>query len=158
MPTPAEMTTWPFLSVVAWPEGWLRAGVAELLAGFGAMDMPTLNMRLGRKPPMVLERVEPSVAHAMIAALVDRGGDGFTFTIDDLARLGPAMRIAELVVGEGILTLQLHGGLQTSVRSTTVDVIVRGRTVNTIKTPTQVDLTSMMRPSHRSWDSIKAEV
>ena len=110
MPTPAELTTWPFLSIVAWPEGWDRASVAQLLAGFGAMDVATLNQRLGQKPPMVLNHVDPSVAPAMVAALVDRGGDGFHFTLDDLTRLGPTMRIADLAVGEGTLDITLHDG------------------------------------------------
>ena len=110
MPTPAELTTWPFLSIVAWPEGWDRTSVAELLAGYGALDLPTLNMRFGQKPPMVLNRVEPAVAAAMIAALVERGGDGFRFTLDDLARLGPTLRIANVAVGEGTLELKLHAG------------------------------------------------
>ncbi len=158
MPTPAELTTWPFLSVVAWPEGWLRASVAELLAGFGAIDLATLNMRLGRKPPMVLERVEPSVAAAMITALVERGGDGFLFTLDDLARLGPAMRIADLSIGEGTLGLDLDEGLQTSVRSGLVDVIVRARLVSTVKQVNPVRRTSSLSRVSRSFDSIKAEV
>ena len=101
MPTPTELITWPFLSIVAWPEGWDRASVAQLLAGFGAMDVATLNLRLGQKPPMVLNNVEPSVAAAMIAPLVERGGEGFPFTPGALARLGRTMRIAPRGVGGG---------------------------------------------------------
>ncbi len=158
MPTSAELTTWPFLSVVAWPEGWDRMSVAKLLAGFGALDLPTLNMRLGRTPPMVLDHVEPSVAPAMIAALVDRGGDGFLFTLDDLARLGPTMRIADLAVGEGTLDIKLHDGLETSVRSATVDVIVRARIVATVTRINPVRRANSLSRAYRSFDSIKAEV
>ena len=158
MPTPAELTTWPFLSIVAWPEGWDRASVAQLLAGFGAMDVATLNQRLGQKPPMVLNHVDPSVAPAMVAALVDRGGDGFHFTLDDLARLGPTMRIADLTVGEGTLDIKLHDGLETSVRSATVDVIVRARIVSTVTRINPVRRLSSLSRVSRSVDSIRAEV
>ncbi len=158
MPTPAELTTWPFLSVVAWPEGWDRASVAKLLAGFGAMDVATLSLRLGQKPPMVLDRAEPAVAVAMIAALVDRGGDGFLFTLDDLARLGPTMRIADLAVGEGTLDIKLHDGLETSIRSATVDVIVRARIVATVTRINPVRRVNSLSRAYRSFDSIKAEV
>jgi len=158
MPTPTELITWPFLSIVAWPEGWDRASVAQLLAGFGAMDVATLNLRLGQKPPMVLNNVEPSVAAAMIAALVDRGGDGFHFTLDDLTRLGPTMRIADLAVGEGTLDIKLHDGLETSVRSATVDVIVRARIVSTVTRINPVRRPHSLSQAYRSFDSIKAEV
>ncbi len=158
MPTPAELMTWPFLSIVAWPEGWDRASVAQLLAGFGAMDLPTLNLRLGQKPPMVLNHVEPSVAAAMMAALVDHGGDGFLFTLDDLARLGPTMRITDLAVGEGTLDIKLHDGLETSVRSATVDVIVRARIVGTVTKINPVLRLNSLSRAYRSFDSIKAEV
>ncbi len=159
MPTPTELTTWPFLSVVAWPEGWDRASVAQLLAGFGAMDLPTLNLRLGQKPPMVLNHVDPSVAPAMIAALVDRGGDGFSFTLDDLARLGPTMRIADLAVGEGTLDIKLHDGLETSIRSATVDVIVRARIVSTVTriNPVRRPMSLSSRP-YRTLNMIKDEI
>ncbi len=159
MPTPAELNAWPYVCVVAWPEGWDRASVAELLAGFGAMDVATLNLRLGQKPPMVLDRVDPAAAAAMIAALIERGGDGFPFTIDDLARLGPTMRIADLAVGEGTLDIKLHDGVETSVRSATVDVIVRARIVRTVTTthPIRRPLSMSSRP-YRSIESVKDEI
>ncbi len=159
MPTPAELRAWPFLSVVAWPEGLDRAGVAQLLAGFGAVDRATLNLRLGQKPPMVLDRVDPAAAAAMIAALIERGGDGFAFTLDDLARLGPTMRIADLAVGEGTLDIKLHDGLETSIRSATVDVIVRARIVRTVTTinPVRLPMSMSSRPN-RSIESVKDEI
>ena len=162
MPTTAELITWPFLSVVAWPEGWDRASVARLLGGFGALDTATLNLRLGQKPPMVLDRVDPSAAGAMIAALIDRGGDGFPFTFDDLVRLGPTMRITDLAVGEGTLDITLHDGLETSVRSATVDVLVRARIVTTVTrvNPVRRPMTLSSRPyrSHAAMkDAIRAQ-
>lgn len=66
MPTAAELATWPFLSIVAWPPDWERRQVAALLAKTGGLDQATLTMRLGRSLPMVLERVEPPPAGRMI--------------------------------------------------------------------------------------------
>ena len=76
--------SWPFVSIVAWPEGLDRERVAALLAAAEGIDLATLRMRLGQAPPMVLERVEPVAAAAMIQDLVAAGGDGFLFTLDDL--------------------------------------------------------------------------
>ena len=126
----------------------------------GGRNLVTLKLRLARKPPLVIDRVPPAIAPAMIAGLVDRGGDGFPFTIDDLAHLGPAMRIADLAVGEGTLDLDLDEGLQTSLRSAAVDVIVRARLVSTVKqfNPVKVRRVSSMGRRYRSFDSIKAEI
>ena len=158
MPTPAELRRWPFLSIVAWPQGWGRSDVAALLAEPGGLDAPTLSMRLGQKPPMVLERVEPSVAPSMIAALIERGGDGFLFTLADLAGPGATLGIRDLTVGEGILHVDLREGLQTTLRVETVQVLVRARLVSSVRGPRRPVKLTGARVRQRSWDSIKAEV
>jgi hypothetical protein len=58
VPTVAELDLWPFLSIVAWPDGYEREQVVQLLAAFRGLDEETLRMRLGQRPPAVwpLER------------------------------------------------------------------------------------------------------
>jgi hypothetical protein len=70
------------------------------------------------------------------------------------------MRIADLAVGEGTLDIKLHDGLETSVRSATVDVIVRARIVGTVTkiNPVRLRRLNSLSRAYRSFDSIKAEV
>lgn len=160
MPSLSEKESWPFLSIVAWPEGWDRERVVQLLAGARGLDLPTLRMRLGREPPMVLERVEPSAGREMIEALVAHGGDGFAFTIADLARLGPTLKIRAMTVAEGALDVELDEGLTTSLPFGCVQVLVRAHLSETLKVRREVPriTTRTYRYQTRTWDSIKAEV
>jgi hypothetical protein len=149
---------WPFLSIVSWPQGDDREDIARLLARPGGPDLPTLRLRMGQAPPMVLEQVDPDVARAMIDALVAAGGDGFTFTLEDLQDLGPALGIRDLRVAEGALAIDLREGLSTMLPCPHVQVLVRAqlsRTVTRRREPPQFTSTSIRR---RTWDSIKAEV
>ncbi len=159
MPTAAELATWPFLSIVAWPPDSERREVAALLAEAGGLDQATLNMRLGQRPPMVLERVDPSPAAQMIRNLVVSGGDGFLFTLDDLAGLGPTLGISDLSVTEGAFDLELRAGPQTRLRFDTIEVLVRAqlaRTVTHRREPPRPEMHLGRRM--RSWDSIKAQI
>ena len=158
MPTAAELATWPFLSIVAWPPDWERRQVAALLAEAGGLELATLKLRLGQQPPMVLERVDPSPAAQMIRDLVDRGGDGFLFTHDDLAALGPTLVIGDLSVTEGAIDIELRAGPHTSLRFDTIQVLVRAHLARTVThrcEPRRPDV--RMGRQLRSWDSIKAQ-
>ncbi len=158
MSTPAEMDSWPFLSIVAWPEGWDREHVAELLAGAGGLDVATLRLRLGQEPPMVLQRIEPAAAQAMLEALLAQGGDGFTFTLDDLARPGPTLTIRTMHVIEGALQVELWQGLRTTLPFRSIQVIVRAHLSETVITRRNPPTFPTMRQHTRTWDSIKAEI
>ena len=158
MPTVAELATWPFLSIVAWPSDWERGQLSALLAETGGLDQATLNMRLGRPPPMVLERVDPSPAARMIRDLVDSGGDGFLFTLDDLAGLGPTLGISDLGVTEGAIDVELRAGPRTSLRFDTIQVLVRAQLARTETHRRQPPRHGMhIGGRSRTWDSIKAE-
>lgn len=128
----ADSQTWPFLSIVAWPDGWDRNRVADLLAQSGGLDGASLRLRLGQAPPMVLERVEPAAAAAMIKALIAAGGDGFAFTLADLAAPGPAMTVRDLGIVEGALQVQLRQGPAKSLGFEAVKVVVRAHLSQTV--------------------------
>ncbi len=158
MPTAAELATWPFLSIVAWPPAWERRQVAALLAEAGGLDQATLTMRLGQQPPMVLKRVDPSPAAQMIRDLVVSGGDGFLFTLDDLAALGPTLGISDLSVTEGAIDVQLRAGPHTRLRFDTIQVLVRAQLARTVTHRREPLRPNVRIGRRRSWDSIKAEV
>lgn len=160
MTTLTEKQSWPFLSVVAWPEGWTREQVTELLAGPGALDAATLRLRLGREPPMVLERVEPVAAREMIDALVAAGGDGFAFTLADLARPGATLEVRRLGVGEGAFAVELRDGITTSIPFASVQIVVRAHLSETVTTGHGPARPMRVFGIHRvrTWDSIKAEI
>lgn len=147
-----------FLSLVAWSGGYDREQLARLLAHFQALDLPTLRLRLGQAPPMVLERVKPAAATGMIDALVAAGGDGFAFTLDDLAALGPTLGIKELSAVEGALEVELREGLQTRLDFSTIQIIVRAHLRETVVKRREPPIfPSTVRPM-RTMDSIKAEI
>jgi hypothetical protein len=114
-------------------------------------------MRLGQAPPMVLERVEPAAARAMMAALVAAGGDGFTFGLEDLEALGPTLGIKDLQVAEGALAIDLREGLSTTLTLERIQVLVRAHLSRTVTKRVPPKLTSPQL-RHRTWDSIKAEI
>ena len=158
MPSVTELDTWPFLSIVSWPDGWDRARVASLLAGPGGLDAATLRLRLGQSPPMVLERCDPGAAAAMIRILVAAGGDGFTFTHDDLAGLGATMNVRNLSVTEGALEVELREGITTQLRFETVQVIVRAHLGRTVVRDRPVPRIGTLAGRFRTRDAIKAEI
>lgn len=148
----------PYLSVVAWPGGFERDEVARLLAEAGVLDLPTLRMRLGQDPPMVLAQIEAATADRAVETLIGRGGDGFAFTLDDLAALGPTLRLKDLRVVEGGLDVDLWYGLGTTLALKDLQILIRAhlhRSVTKRREPPR--LTSMHR-RHRTWDSVKAEI
>lgn len=149
---------WPFVSVVALPEGLDREQAARLLAAPGGLDLPTLRLRLGRETPMALERVEPPAGAAMVRDLVAAGGDGFTFTLDDLASIGPNFLVKDLAVGEGALSVELRQGITTTIPFAAVQIIVRAHLHETVIHRGPTPRISLVFGRKRTWDSIKAEI
>jgi hypothetical protein len=149
---------WPFLSIVAWPDGHDREDVAQLLAPYGGLDLPTLRLRLGQSPPMVLEQVEPAAGRAMIDALAAGGGDGFTFTLEDLEALGPTLKIRDLRVAEGALAIELRDGLSTTLPFPRVQILVRAHLSRTVTRRRVTPRFTSIQLRGRTRDSIKAEI
>jgi len=115
----------PFLTVIAWPDGWDREAVAQLLAREAGLDLPTLRLRLGRAPPMMIGQVDAPVAGAAITALIARGGDAFAPTLADMTALGPTLKIKDMRLVEGNLELDLWSGLSTTIRREQVQILIR---------------------------------
>jgi hypothetical protein len=115
----------PFLTVIAWPEGWDREAVAQLLAGEAGLDLPTLRLRLGRAPPMIIGQVDAPAAAAAVAALTARGGDAFAPTLADLAALGPTLKIKDMRLVDSELEVDLWNGLSTTIRREQVQILIR---------------------------------
>lgn len=113
-----------YLTIIAWPEGWDRERVADHLAPAVGTDARTILSRL-RPPPGILALLgdDQSVAGAM--AMQEVGGDGFTCSLDDLAALGPTLKIKDLDVIDGTLEVQLWRGAPTRLDPSEIDVLVR---------------------------------
>ncbi len=154
----ADRRNWPFLSILAWPEGWDRDRVADLLTRAGGLDVATLRLRLARPPPLVLDQVEPAAAAAVIEALLGAGGDGFAFTLADLAAPGPALLVRDLGVVEGALQLQPQEGRATALPFNAVQVIVRAHLSQVVTRRHQPPILSSLVGRFRTWDGIKAEI
>lgn len=150
---------WPFVSIVAWPEGLDREGVAQLLAQARGLDVATLRLRLGQQPPMVLERVEPVAAGEMVSLVAQRGGDAFAFRLEDLAGLGPTLKLKEIRVVEGALDVDLWEGLSTTLPFGRVQFLIRAHLSRTTRVhrapPGPLRTTPGLR---QTWDSVKAEI
>ena len=153
---PTETAT--FLSLVAWPEGWRRDQVAQLLAESGGLDPATVRMRLGQAAPMVLGEIEPAAARRCQEALVERGGDAFTFTLETLAAPGAALAIKDLRIVEGALELHLWNGLGTTLPTRQVQVLVRAQLRTTVTERRERPRLSSMAHRTRTRDSIKAQI
>ncbi len=126
----------PFLTIVSWPGGYDRRQLAQLLADCSGLDPFDLRYRLGQPPPMILGQIEADIAQHAVAGLTQRGGDAFTVTLDDLAALGPTLKIKDMRVNSaGNLDMDLWEGLSTTIRRDQVQILVRAHLRNTVKGP-----------------------
>jgi hypothetical protein len=126
----------PFLTIVAWPDAYDRRQLAQLLADCSGLDPTDLRYRLGQPPPMILAQIEADIAQRAVAALTQRGGDAFTVTLDDLATLGPTLKIKDMRVNSaGNLDVDLWEGLSTTIRRAHVQILVRAHLKTTVKGP-----------------------
>jgi hypothetical protein len=117
----------PYLSVIAAPRGMGRDGLASLLARVGVLDEPTLRMRLGRDPPMIVAQVDPEIARRAVAAIRHEGGDAFAPTLDDLRSLGATSAIRDLHIGDGAIVATLWSGGDQRIAFTDIEIIVRAQ-------------------------------
>lgn len=121
----------PFLSIVAWPDGWSRDQTAQLLEQAAGLDAPTLRLRLGQAPPTIIGIVEPDTAQRAIEALRREGGDGFTATLAQLVALGPTLKIKDLRVVGRMLEIDLWRGPSTTIRAEDVQILIRAHLTKT---------------------------
>jgi hypothetical protein len=90
-----------FFSVILWPPGMDRDGVAELLSPVLGVDTATLRLRLGRQPPSILGLLGPREARAGVGAMLDAGGDAFAPAMGDIEALGPTIKLRDMHVADG---------------------------------------------------------
>ena len=88
---------------------------------------------------MMLNQVEPDTARRAVAELTQLGGDAFLCTLDQLAALGPTLKIRVMRVNSaGNLDMDLWEGLSTTIRREQVQILVRAQLKKTIrKRPTR---------------------
>jgi len=117
----------PILSIITWPEGYDREQVATLLAEHSRLDVPTLRMRLGAPPPMILGLLPPSDAKRTLAAWRKPGGEAFAPTLADIEALGPTLKIRDLRIEEGSLAIDLWRGGSRIVARESVQILIRAQ-------------------------------
>lgn len=117
----------PFLTVVKWPNGWSREDVARLLFEASGLDELTLRLRLGIAPPTIVGTLASVDARGAVKALVKNGGDAFAVTLDDLAALGPTLKIKDLRLENGLFAAELWRGPDEVIRPADIQVVVRVR-------------------------------
>lgn len=144
----------PFLTIVSWPGGYDRRQLAQLLADCSGLDPFDLRYRLGQPPPMILGQIEADIAQRAVAGLTQRGGDAFTVTLDDLAALGPTLKIKDMRVNSaGNLDVDLWEGLSTTLRRDQVQILVRAQLRKTArkgpKRPIRMDSMTASNPMAR---------
>jgi hypothetical protein len=146
-----------YLSLVAWPSDLDRGAVADLVATTTGMDHASVNLRLGQSPPMVLGPAPTDDVRRGAHVVIERGGDAFPFTLDDLARPGATLKIKTLAVREGALDLQLWRGLSTTLPPERIQVLVRALLKTEVTTRRRMPRFSSLALRHRSLGSRKAE-
>ena len=117
----------PFLTVVKWPQGWSREDVARLLFEASGLDELTLRLRLGVAPPTIVGTLASVDARGAVNALVKNRGDAFTATLDELAALGPTLKIKDLRLEHGIIVVDLWRGPSKTIQREDVQILVRAQ-------------------------------
>jgi hypothetical protein len=117
--------TRPFLTLVTSPEGADREEMAHLLAEATGHDAATLRMRLGQAPPMILGQFAPQAARRAVAAITRRGGDAFAPTLQQIAALGPTLKVRDLRIGGEGVELDLWRGPSTTITPQDIQIIIR---------------------------------
>lgn len=118
----------PFLTVIAWPDGFGRAELAALLSSYCELDPATLRLRLGPNGPSIVGQVSQVAADRAMQAVLRAGGDAFAPTLNELASLGPSLLIKDMSIrDDGHLDVELWNGLCTTIRREQVQILIRGQ-------------------------------
>lgn len=127
-PQYAQQDERPFLSIIAWPDGWTRDDAAKLLADAGVMDEATARLHVGRQPPVIICQCPPPAARRALRVVRHLGGDGFAPTFDDLAALGQTHKIRDLSLGDGELIATLwREESEARIPFADVEIIIRAQ-------------------------------
>jgi hypothetical protein len=147
----------PFLSLIALPAGWGRDDLIERLHRATGVNQADLRVRLAADPPLVVGRVEAAAAAAAVAAIRGAGGDAFAPTLEDLARLGPALRIKVMTV-EGGVHVELWEGVRATIARQRIQILVRGQITREVVDRRGPPRFSSVARRVRTRDSIRAEI
>jgi hypothetical protein len=132
-----------YLSLLGPPEGLSEGDLASvILESLGEASAPgadthephTIALRLRLPVPVLLGLYEADAARRAASAIVDRGGDAFAPTIQELRALGGTMKVRDLALVEGEVRLELWDGVTTTVRHDDVFALVRAQLSGTIVT------------------------
>lgn len=137
----------PFLTLIAFPDGFDHLRTARLLADEAAFNEPTLRVMVGREPPCIVGQCDPDQASIAIQSIVSRGGDAIAPTFSDLAALGPSRPVKHLELESGHLIIDLWRGARMVINREDVEILVRAHLSTTA---TQTDFGALERDRRMS--------
>jgi hypothetical protein len=134
-----------FLSLITRPEGVSDSDVARAIleriraeaASLDFLDEPTLSLRFGLAPPLILGFVPIPIADLAVEVITGLGGAAFAPTIADIEALGPTLKIRELRVADGALDIEIWRGPTTRIAFGQIECLVRGHLSDTKVTTEQ---------------------
>jgi hypothetical protein len=115
----------PWLTIVAWPEGYGRSEIATLVADPLGTDARTAELHVGAAPPRIYGQPEDAAARAAADAIIAAGGDAFVVTVEELRALGPTLKVRDLGISPGGLRIDPWRGMERTIDPADIDVVIK---------------------------------
>jgi hypothetical protein len=125
--------TWPYLTVVDWPETRSLDAIRGDLATTLGADVRSLELRTRRDPPLILGRFAAAPCAAALRSLGRLGADAFVATLDDLERMGGTLKIRDLRVENGAIQLDLWRGASMTLPTSRIELLVRAQLSDSVR-------------------------
>lgn len=140
--------TFAYFTIISWPKELDRAQQAQLFASTGLVDEPSAKILIGRDLPSIAGIYELSAAVNAAAQIRKAGGDAFAPTLNDLAALGPTMKIKDMRIIDGNFEVDVWRGPGAVIRREHVQIIVRA----------SIDDSTDVEREHRVLDRAQDEI
>jgi len=146
------------ITVLGWPEGMSRDDAARVLVEALGLDPYTANLRVNKRPPMIVARVADAIAPSIVGVLRGKNVGVFTLTDAAVERLPPPLlaKRLESALGapEPMYMVEAWRGEGTGLMMRDVYCVVRARVGRAKVGPPQVEV--VPRPisygKSLSWD------
>ncbi len=116
-----------YLTIVTWPGEMTRQELADQLQTDAGFDVRTVHLQLGRTPPFILGHYDPRQCLAAIRCILNRGGDAFACSLDDIETLGGTHKIKHLELKHGTLFADLWRGGVVPIEPSSIQILIRAK-------------------------------
>lgn len=156
-----------YLSVIAWPEGVASPHDVRSLLDDAipvpddprlARDHEALHNRVALQTPLILGSVTRSEGERICQTIRHRRGDAFITSEQDLAALGPTLKIRDLSLRDGALDVTIWRGPETTIRTDAIVCLVRAHLSDSVvvRTPARASI-SQIHFIHHMPPSVRGE-